>query len=668
MKWTVKKAECQNLREGLRKEWLETNGLGDYASSTLVNCHTRRYHGLLVANLQKPSGRHVLLSSYEETLSLDGHDFDLSCHKYPNLFHPRGHEYLDSVEGDAWPVFTYRIGDVTLTREVLMLHGRHATLVRYTPGPCAVSASLRLKPLLAFRPFHSLTRTNVDLQVKTFPARNGFKIQPYNTLPPLYIQAGSTAFDFFPSPAWYHNFEYFVEEERGFPHQEDLFQPGVFEIPLTPGKSVILSASTAELPGDLETLWNDETARRKPARVAATRSIAAHLQREGERFLIHEPDGRPAVIAGYPWFDAWGRDTLIALPGLTFCSGREEAGLEILVRLGELERNGLLPNMTGPHPGAHAYTCVDASLWYVWAVQQMRALTGRTDIVRDTCWPVIRRILLAYRTGTDLGITMDSEGLLHAGSASTQLTWMDAKVNGVPVTPRHGCPVEVNALWYNALAFCDELAAEFHSPADRCPDLLEQIRRSFRQRFWVENGSYLGDVYRDGALDTSIRPNQIFAVSLPHSVLDAEHRDAVVENVRRHLLTPYGLRTLSPRHPDYIGLYEGSPASRDGAYHQGTVWPWLLGAYGEAELRITRNRERSAKTLLATLTPLFTAHLREAGMGTVSEIFDGNPPHQPNGCTAQAWSVGELIRLLHLLKKSAPKALAAFEESVVGRT
>jgi glycogen debranching enzyme len=245
---------------------------------------------------------------------------------------------------------------------------------------------------------------------------------------------------------------------------------------------------------------------------------------------------------------------------------------------------------------------------------------------------------------------------------------MDAKVNGVPVTPRHGCPVEVNALWYNALAFCDELAAEFHSPADRCPDLLEQIRRSFRQRFWVENGSYLGDVYRDGALDTSIRPNQIFAVSLPHSVLDAEHRDAVVENVRRHLLTPYGLRTLSPRHPDYIGLYEGSPASRDGAYHQGTVWPWLLGAYGEAELRITRNRERSAKTLLATLTPLFPAHLREAGMGTVSEIFDGNPPHQPNGCTAQAWSVGELIRLLHLLKKSAPKALAAFEESVVGRT
>jgi predicted glycogen debranching enzyme len=222
MKWTVEKAGCQNLREALRQEWLETNGLGDYASSTIVNCHTRRYHGLLVANLGTPPGRHVLLSSYEETLALDGHDFNLSCHRYPGLFHPRGHEYLDRVEGDAWPVFSYRMGDVTLTREVMMLHGRHATLVRYTLGACAVPALLRLKPLLAFRPHHSLTRANVDLQVKTYPALNGFKIQPYNPLPALFVQTQS-AFEFFPSPAWYYNFDYFVEEERGFPHQEDLF-------------------------------------------------------------------------------------------------------------------------------------------------------------------------------------------------------------------------------------------------------------------------------------------------------------------------------------------------------------------------------------------------------------------------------------------------------------
>jgi predicted glycogen debranching enzyme len=443
----------------------------------------------------------------------------------------------------------------------------------------------------------------------------------------------------------------------------------VFELALEPGKPVILSASTAELPEDLAGLWADEEARRKPARLSAAKSVAGHLRREGERFLIHEPEGRPAVLAGYPWFDAWGRDTLIALPGLTFCAGREEAGLEILVRLGELERNGLLPNITGSRPAEHVYTCVDASLWYIWAVQQMRELTGRDDLVRNTCWPVIRRILQAYRGGTDLGISMDAEGLLHAGSASTQLTWMDAKVHGVPVTPRHGCPVEINALWYNALAFGDELAVEYRSPADRCPDLLDQIRRTFRERFWVEEGGgYLGDVYREGALDAAIRPNQIFAVSLPHSVLDAEHRAAVVETVRRHLLTPYGLRTLSPRNPEYIGQYEGSPERRDASYHQGSVWPWLLGAYGEAELRVSRNRERSAAALLATITPLLTSHLREAGLGTVSEIFDGNPPHQPNGCIAQAWSVGELVRLLHVLKKAAPQALAAWESAATRRS
>jgi predicted glycogen debranching enzyme len=459
-----------------------------------------------------------------------------------------------------------------------------------------------------------------------------------------------------------------VEQERGFPYQEDLFQPGVFEIPLVADKPVILSASIEEIEEDLDTLWEDEAERRRPARLTASRSVAAHLRREGARFLVHEPDGRPAVIAGYPWFDAWGRDALISLPGLTFCSNREEEGLELLVRIGETEKNGLLPNCFGPDTTSHAYNSVDASLWYVWAVQQMREMTGRDDLVRNTCWPVIRRILQAYRQGTDYGIHMDAEGLLHAGSPSTQLTWMDAKVNGLPVTPRHGCPVEVNALWYNALAFSDQLAAEFNSPEDRCPALLEQVRRSFGERFWLENDGYLGDVYHDGRLDPAIRPNQIFAVSLPFPVLDADRHPAVVETVRRHLLTPYGLRTLSPRNSDYKGLYEGAPAERDAAYHQGTVWPWLLGAYGEAELRTSRDRERSGKSLLDTLTPLLTTHLREAGLGSISEIFDGNPPHQPNGCPAQAWSVGELTRLLHLLKKMAPQALLAWESAVTRRS
>jgi predicted glycogen debranching enzyme len=667
MKWWVEKSDCQNLREGLRKEWLETNGLGDYASSTVVNCHTRRYHGLLVANLSQPAGRHVLLSSYEETLCLGDHEFELSCHKYPGLFHPRGHEYLDGVESDGWPVFKYRIGDVVLTREILMPFGRHTTLVRYTIGKSTVPAMLRIKPLLAFRSHHDLTRANVDLQVKTYPAKSGFKIQPYNALPPIVIQANAP-FDFFPSPAWYRNFEYFIEQERGFPFTEDLFQPGVFEIPLIPGQSLILAATLENGDDDLDLLWNDEVQRRKPVRRTAGQSIITHLESEGRRFLIHEPDGRPSVLAGYHWFDTWGRDALISLPGLTFCTGRPEEGAEILARIGETEKNGLLPNIMASHHSDHAYNSVDASLWYIWAVQQMREMTdGQSDMIRTTCLPVIRRIIQAFRHGTDHGIYMDSDGLLHAGSACTQLTWMDAKVDGVPVTPRHGCPVEINALWYNALAFLDQLGDEFHTPEDRCPELLDQLRRVFRERFWNEAEGCLGDVWRDGALDTSIRPNQIFAVSLPHSVLEPENRMAVVDTVRRHLLTPFGLRTLSPRNPQYAGTYDGSPSQRDSVYHQGTVWPWLLGAYGEAALRVTRNRELAAKSLLDTITPLFTRHLQEAGMGTLSEIFDGNPPHQPHGCIAQSWSVGEVIRLLHLLKKAAPQAFLAWETTILRR-
>jgi predicted glycogen debranching enzyme len=667
MKWTVEKPECQNLREGLRKEWLETNGLGDYASSSVVNCHTRRYHGLLVANLGSPAGRHVLLSSYEETLELGGLAFDLSCHKYPGLFHPRGHEYLDRVEGDAWPAFHYRLGDVALTREVLLLNGRHVTLVRYTAGKSEVPLILRIKPLLAFRPHHALTRANVDLQVKTYPARNGFKIQPYNALPPLFIQANAE-FSFFPSPAWYHNLEYFMEQERGFPFQEDLFQPGVFEIPIEPGRPLILSASLEELSDDADALWAAEAERRKPARLPAAHSVSSHLQREGERFLIHEPNGRPAILAGYHWFDAWGRDALISLPGLTFCSNREKEGLEILVRIGETEKNGLIPNYFGTSPDSHAYNSADASLWYVWAVQQMREWTGRDDLVKSAFLPVVRRIIKAFRNGTDQGIFMDAEGLLHAGSPGTQLTWMDARVNGVPVTPRHGCAVELNALWYNALAFLDEIAQAFQIPEDRCPDLLDQVRKSFNERFWVEDEQYLGDVYLDGVLDRTIRPNQIFAVSLPHPVLDAERQHGVLETVRRHLLTPFGLRSLSPRNPAYAGVYEGTPAERDGAYHQGTVWPWLLGAYGEAVLRTSRDRPRAVKSLLDTITPLLSRHLYESGLGSLSEIFDGNPPHQPNGCIAQAWSVGELVRLLHLLKKAAPQAFLAWESALPRRS
>jgi predicted glycogen debranching enzyme len=669
MKWQWDKAECQNLRTALRREWLETNGLGDYASSTLVHAHTRRYHGLLVAHLSSPPGRHVLLSSCDETLLADGREFPLACHKYPGVFFPRGHEYLERAEDLGWPAFHYRVGDARLRKEILLPHRQRRTLIRYTLEGVSRPLRLRLIPLLAFRSFHALTRANVDLQVKTFPAPHGFKIQPYNTLPPFFFQVQGR-FEFWPAPDWYYNVEYLVELERGFPGHEDLFQPGLLETELHPGTPLIVSASIEPAPFPLDALWEAEAERRRAHGRVAARTPLEHLQAEGERFFIRNSAGQSEIVAGFPWFGSWGRDSLIALPGLAWCSGRVAEGDAVLSRLAEAERNGLIPNCLAEVPGLpHAYNSVDASLWFVWAVQQRQAIVGDEETIREKFWPVIRRIVAAYRAGTEHGIHPDEEGLLVAGHAGSQLTWMDATVDGVPVTPRHGAAVEINALWYNALRFHDELAERFGERHLARPEEAERLRDAFHRRFWCPETGCLGDTFRDGALDPAIRPNQIFAVSLPYPILDSARQPAVVETVRAHLLTPFGLRTLSPRHPAYLGRYAGTPRERDSAYHQGTVWPWLLGAYGDALFRVASDPQRAVRHLLDTIEPIWERHLLgEAGLGSVSEIFDGDPPHPPQGCIAQAWSVGELIRLLDRIRKTAPALFAARFRRRTGRT
>lgn len=696
MKFVFDKPACQNIRRALRKEWLLTNGLGDYASGTVPGCNTRKYHGLLVANLAEPPGRHVLLSTMEESVAGGGREFFFSCRKHPGVYYPAGHEYLEYMETGDWPLFRYRIGPLRITREIVLVRGRSLLLARYTvdldqePDEETPSLSLRIKPLLAFRNAHDLTRANMDLQVTAFPVDGpspGFSIRPYNALPPLYMQVDGARSVFYPGPDWCRNVDYFVEQERGYPSQEDLFMPGVFDIELTPGASILVSASTEEAPGALADLWRAETDRRLDLTQKSS-SLLGHLRREAARYLVHQPQesgGEPsptaaqsarpriddpsAVVAGYPFFDVWGRDALIALPGLTFAAGRTHKGQEVLAAVGRQMRGGVVPNMFGAGGRPAAYNSVDASLWYVWAVQQM--LDWSPDLAgfaRETCWPAIKAILAAYRAGADSDqgaplARMDEEGMLHTGDAHTQFTWMDAMANGRPVTPRHGCPVEINALWYNALAFADYLAQCYREPEWRCPDQLRRLRAAFRDRMWCPRGEgYLGDVWRDGALDVSIRPNQIFAVSLPYPPLAPDDQPAVVECVRNNLLTPYGLRTLSPRNPSYKGHCEGGPAQRDEAYHQGTVWPWLLGAYGEALLKTAWDVRGAAAGLLDALTPLFSSHLADAGLGSISEIFDGNPPHAPGGCIAQAWSVAECYRLLRLVERAEPEVYARWEE------
>ena len=684
------------------REWLEADGWGGYASSTLENRHTRRYHGLHVTNLRSPQGRHLLLSKLEDSLLAKGDEYFFSSHRYPDLLFPPGPPLLREFLLDLCPRFIYRAGGACVTKSILMPRQKGILLVRYDLDRCPKGSLLRVKPFLAFRGIHQLARENPFLRTRTEGIENGFRIEPYAEMPPLFFQTSRVS-RFTASPVWYNRFQYMEERERGFDWEEDLFLSGILEIPVERRCTIVLSVSCRPLVGDTVAMWKTEVIRRGREQAADRRVAygspdspgcgASPVRPEGEpslpctpglrqaegiaidggftgedrelflallsaarAFLIATPSGRPAVIAGYPWFESWGRDTLISLPGLCFETGRIREGIEILTEVGRHERDGLLPNFFSADGDPEAYNSVDSSLWYFRAVQELLRVAGDREVVRDRFWPVMKRIIRSFMDGTRFGIGMDDRGLLHAGDGRTALTWMDATVGGIPVTPRHGCPVEINALWYNALCLTRDLGAEFGEAAFVACDPIPLLRRSFGETFWNPGHDEasspqgcLGDVFRDGVLDTAVRPNQIFAVSLPHSPLDPAKQAAVVRTVREQLLTPCGLRTLSPAHPAYRGFYRGNPAERDGAYHQGTVWPWLLGAFGEAALRVADDPGQERENLLRHLRVFLKRHLAEAGIGSVSEVFDGEAPHRPGGCIAQAWSVAELIRLYKLL-------------------
>jgi predicted glycogen debranching enzyme len=645
----------------LEHEWLDTDGRGGYASATPSGCHTRRYHGLLMANLAIPEGRHLLLAKFEDSLHDGIQEHIFTAHRYPGCLFPPHPPPLREFRLDPHPCFVYEAGAVTVEKSLLRVRGGGALLIRYDLRGTAGGLRLRLKPFAAYRGYHALMRKNPSLDDRVEPVAGGFRIAPYAGMPPLSVLT-EPAPQFVASPLWYERFEYDEERERGFDWQEDLFLPGILEIPCRPGQTVWVSVSYGPPVDAPAARWDREIQARRRQRSAdenlaaslfaagEDRELLAALLAAGRQFLIRTPAGRPAVIAGYPWFGSWGRDTLIALPGLAFRSGRIGEGVEILAEIGRHECEGILPNFFSGDGTPEAYNSVDSSLLYFWAVQELLRATGDLDLVRDRFWPVMKRILHRFIGGTRFGIKMDDRGLLAAGDGQTALTWMDATVDGIPVTPRHGLAVEINALWYNAICLADELAGRFDDP-DRPPEgLAACVARSFGETFWSPETGCLGDVSRNGALDTAVRPNQIFAVSLPHSPLTAERQRAVVAAVREQLLTPCGLRTLSPGHPDYRGHYRGSGAERDGAYHQGTVWPWLLGPFGEAALRVASDLPAERALLYTHLRRFLTGHLGTAGLGSVSEVFDGDAPHRPGGCIAQAWSVAELIRLYALLK------------------
>jgi predicted glycogen debranching enzyme len=640
-----------DLEAALRREWLETNGLGGFASSTIVGLNTRRYHGLLVAATKPPVGRLVLLSKLEETLLIDGRRFDLSANRYPGVIHPQGFHYLKQFHLDPFPVFTYEVEGIEMDKSVFMIHGENSAVIHYElrkNNRPQVPKNLRLeiRPLIAFRDYHGTTHENGVINSAVQESSGSASVTPYHGLPSLHF--AHNAMELRKTGDWYRNFEYDAERERGLDCSEDLFNPFAlcFDLRMRRQASIIASTERRDVAQAVEYRRAEITRRRKvlvasPIEDGFAQSLAA----ASDQYLVSRGDDK-TVIAGYHWFGDWGRDTMIALPGLTLPTGKYEVARSILRTFAKHVDQGMLPNRFPDAGETPEYNTVDAALWFFEAARAYLAYTSDLEFVRDELYPSFADIMSWHARGTRYGINVDPSGLLASGELGVQLTWMDAKVGDWVVTPRRGRPVEIQALWYNALCIMEDLASSFGDEAarKRYRHMATVAHWSFNRLFWNEDLGCLYDVVNGGPPDSSIRPNQIFAVSLPHSMLSRDRARRVVEKVEEHLLTPFGLRSLAPSDPQYHGSYTGGPSDRDGAYHRGTVWSWLLGPFITAYIKVNGGSEEARRQAQAWLSPL-ESHLAEAGLGHVSEIFEGDAPHRPCGCIAQAWSVAEILRV-----------------------
>lgn len=638
------KEELVNLEYSLKREVLSTNRAGGYSSTTTVCCNTRKYHGLLVLPIKEFDGEnHVLLSSLDETIIQHGQEFNLGIHKYPGIYEPRGHKYIVDLEYDPLFTLTYRVGGVVLKKEILMVHNEAQLMVRYTLEDAHSETYLRLKPFLAYRNVHSLSKANMMANTKYEVVENGIRSKLYVGFPALNMQL-SKANEFVAVPDWYYNIEYLEEKARGYDYKEDLFVPGYFEVPIKKGESVIFSASTEEAKtSGLKRKFQQLEAKRKQRD-----DCENCLTYSASQFIVH--DGKDTeVVAGYPWFGRWGRDTFIALPGLTLAACPDlKTCKEVLDTMSRQLHNGLFPNI-GKGDKA-AYNSIDAPMWYFWAVQQYDEALNEPGAIWKAYGNKMKAILAAFRDGINPGLHMDKNGLIWAAQPGKALTWMDAVVRGVPVTPRAGYAVEINALWYNAVCYSLKLAEEAKDKkfVEEWKEMPELIRKSFVETFWNEEKGYLADYVDLEGQNLFVRPNQVFACSLAYSPITDDMKESVLNVITRELLTPKGLRTLSPKNPNYHGHYEGDQNRRDEAYHQGTVWPWLIGAYIEANLKLHGKQFLpEAKELLDGYEEDMTLY----GVCSIAEVYDGDPPHHPNGSISQAWSVGEVLRSMELIRK-----------------
>lgn len=638
------KGQLVNLDYSLTKEILRSNRAGTYLSTTLNGCNTRKYHGLLITPIKELGGeKHVLLSSLDPTIVQHGAEFNLGIHRYDGGFYePKGHKYIRDISFGQIPVITYQVGGVVLSLERMLVEREQQVLLKYTLVDAHSPTVLRLKPFLAFRNIHKLSKVNLFVNQKYKIVKNGIRLKLYDGFPPLYMQINKTC-EFIPVPDWYYNIEYIKEKNRGYEYLEDLYVPGYFEVRLKKGESVVFSASTTEeKPNMLKKTFQEELDKR-----IDRNNFLGFLRNASSQFIVKKENSTD-IIAGFPWYSSLSRQTFIALPGIADSTGDNELIGKVLRGYIRFLKEGLFPRSIDVKKPV--YDSADSSLWFIWVLQQWQKKEGNAKEIWAEFGKCIKSILSTYRKGVSFNNKMLENGLVFAARDGVALTWMDSYVDGQPVVRRAGLAVETNALWYNAVCFAMKIAEEagdlkFLLDWDGMP---ERIKQSFVKVFWNEKAGYLADCIDGNLVDMTVRPNMVIATALDFSPLTREQAKSVLSVCRNQLLTPRGLRTLSPEHPNYKGTIDGNPAEREQAIHQGAVWPWLVRFFVEGYMKI---HGRGGLPFVKKLMEGFEGELAEHCIGTLSETYNGNPPHKAKGAISQAWSVASVFTAYKMVQE-----------------
>lgn len=630
---TFDKSELGNLEYSLQREMLATDRKGGYMSTTIVCCNTRKYHGLMVAPIDESDEAYVLLSSLDETIIQHDQSFNLALHRFKGVYEPRGHKYITDFEYTPTPTITYRVGGVILRKELLWIHKRTQLMIRYTLVDAHSDTTLRLRPFFAFRNKHALSKANLDANGRSYPITGGVKCKLYEGFPWLHLQTNKSDAEFVAAPDWYYGFEYPEEIKRGYDGYEDLLTTGYFEMPIKKGESIIFSAATEEVASAeaLTEMYEASLARR-------THKIdfVSCLHHSARQFVVRRPGGRTEMIAGYPWYGTVGRDTLISLPGIVLEQGYKEDCLDVLDTMVARMHNG---DFAG---SASAMVAADAPLWFFWTLQHLEK-----HITAKKLWErygeAMKSILEAYRRGFGGKVMLHDNGLVWAAADNEALTWMNTQVDGKPVAQRAGYAVEIEALWYNAVSYTLDLARKMKDKefVARWADMPAKTKESFISKFWLDEG-YLADYVNDYEVNDFRRSNMIVACALDYRMLDEAQVMDVLSVVRQHLVTPRGLRSLSPRNPYYQPSYGDDQRSQDLASRNGSIWVWPLMLYVKSCFAIAGERFLpEAEEILNN----FDEEIQTSCIGSISECFEGDPPFHARGCLSQATSVGGLLHI-----------------------